>query len=226
MLPLQPAQAEGVQPGRMVDRKTQVLAVEQVSELDFSAWVVPLDDPSLPTVVVQDSFTFGSDSGCDYQLSGVEPAVGGTIRLDSNGYRLEGRGARGEGLSELLEDGSRFQLGSLTFLFKVARRFAEQPLGAARLQVLDGMDQGRSLALQDGVAYPIGAHSSCALVVRGEGVGSRHAVALYKQRSCIVADLGAEGGVWHRNQQVGQRELASGEEVRLGKVRLLYTLEG
>jgi pSer/pThr/pTyr-binding forkhead associated (FHA) protein len=116
-------------------------------------------------------------------------------------------------------------VGPRRFLFKVASRFARQQTGAARLQVLDGMDQGRALTLRQGTTHTIGSHGSCSLIVRGEGVEPRHAAILAQPRGCIVADLGSQQGVWFHAERVGRRELCSGDEIKLGTVRLLYRLE-
>ncbi|MBK6846499.1 MAG: FHA domain-containing protein [Proteobacteria bacterium] len=225
-LPVQPLAAEGVQPGRMIDRKTAVLAVEQITDIDFSAWIVPLGQSTMPTVVVGNGFRLAADPAADLRLQPADaPGIEATICLDSRGYRVEQRGAQGQVLAQLLNDGDTFSVGARRFLFKIATRFPQRQLAAARLEVLSGLDQGRSLGLRDGVASALGCHPSCAFVIRGEGVGERHAVVLRKDKGCIVADLGAEGGVWYQGQRIGQQTVMPGEEFTVGTVRLLYTVE-
>ncbi|MBK8480737.1 MAG: FHA domain-containing protein [Proteobacteria bacterium] len=225
-LAVQPLAAEGVQPGRMLDRKTAVLAVEQITDVDFSAWIVPLDQPTMPTIVVGNGFRLAAEAGAELRLPPEDaPGLEGTICLDSRGYRVELRGAQGQVLAQPLNDGDSFNVGARRFLFKLAARFPQRQLAAARLEVLTGLDQGRSLGLRDGVACALGCHPSNAFVIRGEGVGERHAVVLRKDKGCIVADLGAEGGVWYQGQRIGQQTVMPGEEFAVGAVRLLFTVE-
>ena len=212
--------------GGFVDRHTQILDMGQVSKDDLNAWIVPLDDPSYPTVRVRDGFMLGADASCDFivQGQGVEGRHA-VLDLALEGYKLRWAAAETSDDAQLLLDNDRFRVGDREFLFKLARPFAEEPRARARLEVLDGLDKGRSLALMDSVPYAVGSHPSCALVLRGKGVGSRHAIALRKQSVCFMEDLGAESGLLYNGGPVGSKGIKPGEEITLGGVRILFALD-
>ena len=210
-----PAEA-GVKAGQFLDRKTKVIAVEDMSSLDYVAWIVPLDGvrpgQALQPVKIHDGFVLGQDPSCR-----------GVFSLDAEGFRLETVGARGETLSQLLADNDHFFIVDREFMFKIATRTGMQPVAAVRLEVLDGMDEGRSVALPEGQTITVGAHPSCDLVVRGEGVEKYHAIAYRNGRVCTFSDLGTPDGIGYQGQQVGYQAIRSGEEVLFGRVRVVYT---
>ncbi|MBW2733525.1 MAG: VWA domain-containing protein [Deltaproteobacteria bacterium] len=224
MVPIAPVGDGAVQQGRMLDRKTMVIAIEELSGPDFAAWIVPLDQlPNCTTYVVRDNFIIGSDESCDLPFDGLSPRHG-VVKLDSRGFLIETTEG-GQIFSQPLNDGDTFRVGHLSFLFKVASRFPAKQVGAARVEVLDGMDQGRSIALQEGVAYAVGSAPDCDLVIRGAGVAMRHAVVLRKERVCYISDLGGEAGILFGDREVGRHALNPGDEVSLGGIRLIYTHE-
>jgi len=216
----------GAEPGRFIDRKTKVIAVEELSTADYVAWVVQLAPP-YPAVVVSDGFTIGGGGDSQLQLDGAEvsPGVHTVLRLDSRGFRAETVGSRGETLAQPLSDNDHFFVGSHELVFKVASRTAADPLAAARLEVLDGIDMGRKIALPEGEVVSIGAHSSCQLVVRGHGVEKVHAIAVRTGQLCTISDLGSDAGIGYQGQAVGYRKLRSWEEVMIGTVRMIFVLE-
>lgn len=223
---MMPVPNEDVQAGHLLNRKTMVLAVEELASTDFVGWLVRIDVGDLTPVVLRDGLTIGSDPSSDYPLSapGVLPQHA-RVRLDASGFQLETVGAGGERTARPLADDDRFRLGEAEFLFKMAANFPLDQVSPARLEVLDGLDQGRSTPLPEGVVSVLGSHESCDLVVRGPTVAKRHAVALRKQQECIIADLGAESGVVAGGTRRGYHRLKPGEEVVLGDIRLIYTLE-
>ncbi len=225
-LPLLPPPGGAGEGDAFTYRKTQVLASEELEQDSLVAWIVPLDDPGYPTVRLRNNFVLGSEATCDFIVrgEGVEPRHA-LINLDGHGYWLR-RAATGETSSrQPLQDNDRFRVGDREFLFKLAQPFSDEHKAPVRLEVLNGFDQGRSLPLQVGVPYAIGCHPSCALIVRGEGVGHRHAIALRKRGVCILEDLGTEAGLTYAGQPVGSRALRPGEEIQLGSVRLLFAGE-
>jgi len=134
-------------------------------------------------------------------------------------------GERGETLAQPLSDNDHFFIGSYEFAFKVASRQSTEPLAAARLEVLDGMDMGRKIALPENEVITIGAHGTCRLVVRGTGVEKVHAIAVRAGQLCTISDLGSAAGIGYQNQRVGYRKIRSWEEVLIGAVRVIFILE-
>jgi hypothetical protein len=215
----------GAAPGRFLDRKTKVMAVEDLSSLDYIAWVAQLGGAPR-TVVVRDGFTFGSNAEiCDLQVQGKGVAEQhAVLKLDASGLRLETTAGGGR-LSQPLKDGDHFFVGDCEFAFKVASRNPMTAVAAVRLEVLDGMDTGRRLPLPEAQVFTLGSHATCDLVVRGDGVEPFHAIVLRKERLCVISDLGTAAGIGHLGQHVGFKKLKSSEEVTLGNVRLVYTYE-
>jgi hypothetical protein len=215
----------GVQPGRFLDRKTKVMAVEDLSTVDYVAWIVQISGGTYRTATVRDGFTIGSDPemvDLQVQGKGIRPQHG-MIKLDAEGARLETSGE--QKLSQPLRDGDHFFIGDCEFGFKVATRSSAMPFAAVRLEVLDGMDTGRKIPLPEGQVVTIGAHSSCDLIVRGESVEQFHAIAMRKDRQCIISDLGSQSGLGFQGQRVGFKKLNSWEEVTLGQIRVVFTYE-
>ena len=222
----QPQQSTGgkaANAGGWDSRQTVVFSMSELEQSDLVAWIVPLDDPSFPTLRIHDEFVLGSDPGCNCVVQGasVEPRHA-ILDLDAQGYWLRYAAHERATDSQLLQDGDRFRVGDNNFLFKIAVAFTELPKSPSRLEVLDGMDKGRTIPLQDGVTMAIGSHPSCAVVIRGEGVGHRHALAIRQGDTCYVEDLGAEGGVSFDNALVGSKGLKSGQEIVLGRVRIIF----
>lgn len=217
---------EGVQPGRLLNRKTQVMAVEEIQSLDFNAWIVPLFEADFTTQVIRPDFRVGAAPDSDFQVSGDRVReLEGMFQLTDKGYRLLTWDDDANELLVEMTDGLEFNIGYFPFVYSIAKRFVDREVGAVRLEVLDGIDQGRSVALDDGLAYVIGSHASCDLVVRAGNVGSRHVIALRKDRRCLIADLGAPGGITKGGEPLGHGQLSPGDEIKIGDIRLLFTLE-
>ena len=210
-----PAEA-GVRAGEFLNRKTKVIAIEDMSGLDYVAWIVPLDavrpGQICQPVAIHDGFVLGED-----------PSRRGLFTLDASGFRLETVGVRGETLNQLLADNDHFFIGDREFVFKIATRTGMPPLPAIRLEVLDGMDEGRSVALPERQPVTIGAHPGSDLVVRGQGVEQFHAIAYRSGRVCTLSDLGTPNGIGYQGQQVGFQSIRSGDEVLFGDVRVVYS---
>jgi len=147
------------------------------------------------------------------------------LRVDPGGFRLETIGSRGETLSQLLADNDHFFITDREFAFKVASRISQTPIAAVRLEVLEGMDEGRKLSLPEGQVFVLGSHSTCDLVIRGSGVDPQHAIAARNGRICTISDLGTARGIWFDGQQMGFKSLQAGEEILIGNVRMVYTYE-
>ena len=222
--PSRGSQAEGS--SNWDDRQTVVFALDELQQSSLVAWIVPLADPSLPTVRIHDEFVLGADPGCHQVVpgEGVE-AQHAVLDLDAQGYWLRWAAHARAQDSQLLQDGDRFRVGNNEFLFKLAIPFTEIPRAPSRLEVLSGLDKGRMYPLQEGIPYAVGGHPSCAFVVRGEGVGHRHALVIRKNDTCHLQDLGSSGGLRYDGALVGSKGIKPGQEVALGQVRLLFAHE-
>lgn len=212
--------------GKFVARETQILMPIQMEKDHLVAWIVPLDDPSFPTIPIRDGFTLGSGNTCDFIIRDKDVELKhAVLDLDSQGYRLRWAAKERNQEAQLLLDGDRFRVGSRQFLIKMALSFSDMPRSKAYVEVLDGIDKGRHLDLEDSIPYAIGSHPSCALVIRGEGVGARHAIALRKDNVCFIEDLGAETGLKFDGAPVGSKGLKHQQEITLGEIRLIFMFE-
>lgn len=226
--PLLPAPARAPAPTfGFSGRKTQVLALEEVEQVDVVAWIVPLVG-SFETLVLRDGFRVAVGGG-DYV---VEPRAGqpseATFRLDPNGNwaLLTGPVAGGSGAAaDALRDNDRFGVGATEFLFKTAARFGKDGQSSSCLQVVGGIDDGRQVALPEGVPVCIGAHQSCSGMIRGEGVGARHLLVQLDGGTCHVADLGCDTGMQAAGKPVGRAALNPNEEIQVGSIRLIFRTE-
>lgn len=226
--PLLPAPARAPAPTfGFSGRKTQVLALEEVEQVDVVAWIVPLVG-SFETLVLRDGFRVAVGGG-DHV---VEPRAGqpseATFRLDPNGNwaLLTGPVAGGSGATaDALRDNDRFGVGATEFLFKTAARFGKDGQSSSCLQVVGGIDDGRQVALPEGVPVCIGAHQSCSGMIRGEGVGARHLLVQLDGGTCHVADLGCDTGMQAEGKSVGRAALNPNEEIQVGSIRLIFRTE-
>lgn len=216
----------GAQPGRFLDRQTRVLSGDSLNVVESIGWIMEINPRSHRTYVLHPGFSFGVDSKCDILLKDDGTYTGeAVILLDARGYRLETMDALGEKRIRLLKDDDHFYIGDREFIYKIAQRNPSPPIPAIRMEVLDGMDQGRKIPLEERTVYTIGSHSQCDLIVRGEGVNKYHAVVVRKDRICLVSDLGSPEGLRFRGEQVGCKSLKPGDEISLGSVRLVYIFE-
>ena len=207
-------------------RQTVVFSMSELEQSDLVAWIVPLDDQSFPTLRIHDEFALGSDPQCNYVVHGVgvEPRHA-ILDLDPQGYWLRWAAHERATDSQLLQDGDRFRVGDRNFLYKLAIAFTELPKAPSRLEILDGTDKGRTIPLQENVTLAIGSHPSCAVVIRGEGMGHRHALAIRQGDTCHFEDLGSDGGLSFDGALVGTKALKPGQEIVLGRVRILFVHE-
>ncbi len=220
------AKADGAGGGGWDARQTVIFSMSELEQNDLVAWIVPLDDPSHPTLSIHDEFVLGSDPSCNHVVkgSGVEPRHA-ILDLDPQGYWLRWAAHERATDSQLLQDGDRFRVGDRNFLFKFAIAFTDLPKGPSRLEILDGTDKGKTVPLQENVTLAVGSHPSCAVVIRGEGMGHRHALAIRQDDTCYFEDLGTEGGVSFDGALVGSKGLKPGQEIVLGRVRILFVHE-
>jgi pSer/pThr/pTyr-binding forkhead associated (FHA) protein len=99
---------------------------------------------------------------------------------------------------------------------------AALPAPEATLQVLG--DSTR-VAL-DGRAILIGQREDCELTLADERVAPVHAVVFEMDGKRFLRDLNSSAGAFVNNQTVHQQELAAGDEIRIGRSRIRYEVEG
>ncbi len=201
--------------------KTSMLALSELDQVDVVAWLVPLEG-AFETLVLRDRFRVAVGSG-DYSVEAAEGhPVEAVFDLDPAGnWAVAKRGGSSDGV-RLLRDNERFFVGATEFLFKLAARFSSKQHAAACLQVVGGVDDGRQVALPEGVVVCVGTDQSCSGVIRGEGLGPRHLLAERRDASCQVADLGCEAGVVLNGEKIGVTTLRPNDEIQVGALRLIF----
>ncbi|WP_439621237.1 FHA domain-containing protein [Gemmata sp.] len=98
--------------------------------------------------------------------------------------------------------------------------------GTWGLTVLDGAHEGRVLAGRP-LPFLIGRGRGCHLRPAGDGVGTLHCVVEDREGRPVVRDLGSAGGTFVNGERLtGACHLIDGDELRVGPLRLLVTVEG
>lgn len=215
---------DGEQIGSMLDQKTMVIAQEDLGGSDFQAWISPINDITLSTHVLSDSFLIGSSSNANVHIEGVAEESA-RFRLDSRGYVLEVYENEDRHFSRPLNDNDVFQIGNKSFVYKMAARFPNRIIAEARIEVLNGFDQGRQLGLPNGEVLTIGSASNCDLVIRGKGIAPRHLALFRNARQCVISDLGSEHGLVVGEEVLAHCTLNPGDRVSIGDIWLVYALE-
>ena len=95
---------------------------------------------------------------------------------------------------------------------------------AASLFVIQGRDQGTRFEL-DGhsVAFPLGRDTGNQIQLHDTEVSRRHAEVRRNGDVFLLNDLGSSNGTFVNNQRIQQRELASGDQVQIGRTVMLFT---
>ena len=90
------------------------------------------------------------------------------------------------------------------------------------LFVIQGRDQGTRFQFDDAVVM-IGRGASNAVQLHDTEVSREHAELRRDGDAFIVRDLGSSNGTYVNGRQVKEQELASGDQLQLGRTMLLYT---
>ena len=94
----------------------------------------------------------------------------------------------------------------------------------ASLFVISGRDQGTRFELDaERVSYSIGRDAGNRVQLHDTEVSRRHAEVRRQGTVVVLTDLGSSNGTFVNNQQVQQRELASGDQVQIGRTIMLFT---
>lgn len=99
-----------------------------------------------------------------------------------------------------------------------------------KLIVVGGKNAGRQLPVS-GSRFLIGRGADCQLRPGSPQVGTQHCAILVEEGRAVLEDLGAPGGTFINGKQVtGQRELRTGDKLRIGplefEVQLTVTVGG
>lgn len=161
----------------------------------------------------------------------------------TNGTRINGEKLV-PGRKKRLSDGDRIDIGVYSIVFEGARLATETvtaertaelarrlfrassrgaQLGAPRLVILDGAQVGKSIDIGEPPArLRIGRAETCQLVLSDPDISREHAEVLRDLDGVTLKNLESKNGVVVQGQVVQQRRLRDGDEVTLGKTRLLF----
>src|SRR3954469_5377182 len=101
-------------------------------------------------------------------------------------------------------------------------RFAHGDLIVPSLFVIQGRDQGTRFQL-DGAAVTLGRGTSNAVQLHDTEVSREHAEFRKRGDAFVIRDLDSSNGTYVNGNQIKEYELASGDQVQLGRTLLLYT---
>lgn len=165
----------------------------------------------------------------------------------TNGTRVNGDKVV-PGRKKKLHDGDRIDIGVYSILFEgakpsvetiTAERTAElarrlfrasqrgSQVGGARLVLLGGPQIGKSIGASTSIPEPpgkvvIGRAETCQLVLNDPDVSREHAEVVRDFDGVTIKNLESKNGVIVQGNNVAQRRLRDGDEIVLGKTRLLF----
>jgi two-component system, NtrC family, sensor kinase len=90
------------------------------------------------------------------------------------------------------------------------------------LFVIQGRDQGTRFQL-DGAAVTLGRGTSNAVQLHDTEVSREHAEFRKRGQAFVIRDLDSSNGTYVNGRQIKEQELASGDQVQLGRTLLLFT---
>jgi len=176
----------------------------------------------------------------------VRLEAGGYVLVDgesTNGTRVNGDKLIA-GRKKKLQDGDRIEIGVYAVVFEGARpsvetitaeRTAELArrlfrasqrganVGGARLVLLGGPNVGKSTNVPDPPdKLVLGRAETCHIVLSDADASREHAEVFRDLDGVTIRNLGSKNGVVVQGHAVQQRRLRDGDEVVLGKTRLLF----
>lgn len=94
------------------------------------------------------------------------------------------------------------------------------------LTVLSGLDQGRVVSIEPGVALTLGRSPECGLFLPDQGLSRVHAQVTQHGQLFLVLDQGSRNGTFVNHTRIdGQRPLRDGDRISLGaETRLRFSL--
>jgi pSer/pThr/pTyr-binding forkhead associated (FHA) protein len=165
----------------------------------------------------------------------------------TNGTRVNGDKVV-PGRKKKLHDGDRIDIGVYSIVFEgakpsvetvTAERTAElarrlfrasqrgSQIGGARLVLLGGPQIGKSIGASTAIPEPpakvvIGRAETCQLILNDPDVSREHAEVVRDLDGVTIRNLESKNGVIVQGNSVQQRRLRDGDEIMLGKTRLLF----
>ncbi|MCC7381641.1 MAG: FHA domain-containing protein [Deltaproteobacteria bacterium] len=169
--------------------------------------------------------------------------LGSTHGTNHNGKRLGSREKR------LLRDGDQISVMSFQLTFKtsmgtlldrqpgekteaLARRMVQEVLSSLggpsmeppSLRVMDGVDEGRRLEIQEDQAeITLGRSPECDFVLNDQNISRRHALIKRTWNGFTVQDLGSKNGVIVNGKRAeGAQAIKDGDELQIGGIKLIF----
>jgi len=106
-------------------------------------------------------------------------------------------------------------------LFRASQRGAQ--VGGARLVLLGGAQVGKSVSVPEAPGrLLIGRAETCQIVLNDPDASREHAEVARDLDGVTIKNLGSKNGVVVQGNNVQQRRLRDGDEIMLGKTRLLF----
>ena len=106
-------------------------------------------------------------------------------------------------------------------LFPDSASFGALPPGSALLLVMRGPNAGSRFLLDDDLTTA-GRHPDSHIFLDDVTVSRRHAEFCRRGASFTVRDVGSLNGTYVNRERIEETELAGGDEVQIGKFRLLF----
>jgi pSer/pThr/pTyr-binding forkhead associated (FHA) protein len=75
-----------------------------------------------------------------------------------------------------------------------------------------------------GAETVLGRGSDCSIVVEGKKVSAKHAKIALGPTGHLIRDLGSQVGTLVNGVEVSERELANGDTIQLGEVKMTFTV--
>src|SRR5436190_6484739 len=101
-------------------------------------------------------------------------------------------------------------------------RFGHEGLIVPSFFVIQGRDQGTRFRL-DGSTVTLGRGTSNAVQLHDTEISREHAEFSRRGEQFFIRDLGSSNGTYVNGKQIKEQELASGDQLQLGRTLLLYT---
>ncbi|MGH9293014.1 MAG: FHA domain-containing protein [Acidimicrobiales bacterium] len=101
----------------------------------------------------------------------------------------------------------------------------ELSAGSGVLVVKRGPDVGAKHVLDRDITQ-VGRHPESEIFLNDITVSRRHAEFLHRGSSYVVKDVGSLNGTYVNRERIDEAELSSGDEVQIGKFKLLFLTTG